>query len=51
MSVASRISNATFRPIEIFTFAALIYVVIGFALSFLATKLEKRLDRGRGQSA
>jgi polar amino acid transport system permease protein len=51
MSVASRISNATFRPIEIFTFAALIYVVIGFALSFFATKLEKRLDRGRGQSA
>ncbi len=51
MSVASRISNATFRPIEIFSFVALVYLIIGFALSRLATGLEKRLGRTEGRSA
>lgn len=48
MSVASRISNATFRPIEMFSFVALVYFVIGYGMSRGALLLEGRLARGGG---
>lgn len=51
MSVSSRISNATFRPIEIFTFAALVYVLIGFAMSRVASVLEARLGRSEARAS
>jgi len=40
MTVASRISNATFRPIEILTLVALIYFVFGWLISQSAGKIE-----------
>ena len=40
MTVASRVSNHTFKPIEIFTFAALVYFVIGYAMSRATLRLE-----------
>lgn len=45
MSVATRIANATFRPIEIFSFVALVYFVIGTAMSQASGLLERRLAR------
>lgn len=51
MSVASRISNADFRPIEIFTFVALVYFVIGFAMSRVTLLLEKRFARSDAEAA
>jgi len=50
MSVASRISNATFRPIEIFSVVALVYFVIGYVMSRGGLLLEKRLGRGAGHA-
>ncbi|WP_046866671.1 amino acid ABC transporter permease [Microvirga massiliensis] len=43
LQVVNRISNYTFRTIEIFTFAALVYFAIGISLDLLARRLEKRL--------
>lgn len=48
MSVAGRISNNTFRPIEIFTTVAFAYFLGGFLLSRLTLRLEKRLARSEG---
>lgn len=45
MSVAGRITNATFRPIEIFTFAAVAYFIVGYGLSRATLSLEKRMAR------
>ncbi|MCO5092144.1 amino acid ABC transporter permease [Bosea sp. (in: a-proteobacteria)] len=39
----SRISNYTFRSVEIFTFAALIYLLIGLSFDMLARHLESHL--------
>lgn len=50
MSVASRISNATFRPIEIFSFVALVYFMIGYGMSRGGLVLEKRFARGVGEA-
>ncbi len=41
MSTANRIADATFRPIETLTIAALIYFVFGYAFSQATYKLEK----------
>jgi len=41
MSTANRIADATFRPIETLTVAALIYFVLGYAFSQFTYKLEK----------
>jgi len=40
---ASDIAQKTFRPLETFTIAALIYFVVIFAFSLLARQLERRL--------
>jgi His/Glu/Gln/Arg/opine family amino acid ABC transporter permease subunit len=39
--VATRISNYTFKPIEIFTTIAIIYLVLGYLLSSMTFRLEK----------
>lgn len=41
MSVANRISDITFRPIEVLSIAAIIYFVLGYAFSLGTYKLEK----------
>lgn len=40
---AQVLATTTFRPLEIFTFLALEYLLICSALSYLASRLEKRL--------
>ena len=42
---ATVLSTTTFRPIEIFTFIAGVYLVLCTALSFVANRLERRLAR------
>ena len=42
---AQVLATTTFRPIEIFTFIAVVYFVLCTALSFVATRLERRLAR------
>jgi polar amino acid transport system permease protein len=42
---AQVLSTTTFRPIEIFTFIAVVYFVLCTALSFMANRLERRLAR------
>jgi polar amino acid transport system permease protein len=37
------ISQKTFRPLETFTVAALIYFIVIFAFSLVARQLERRL--------
>lgn len=51
MSVAGRISNSTFRPIEIFTTVAVAYFIVGYAMSRLTLRLEKHMSRGEGEAA
>lgn len=45
MTVASRISNATFRPVEILTVVALIYFVFGWLISQSTGRIEASLNR------
>ena len=40
---ATVLSTTSFRPIEIFTFIALVYLVLCTALSYFARRLELRL--------
>ena len=40
---ANAIAQKTYRPLETFTVAALIYFVVIFAFSLLARRLERRL--------
>ena len=42
MTVANRISNVTFKPIELFSAVALIYCIAGFIISKLSKKVEER---------
>ena len=42
---AQVLSTTTFRPIEIFTFIAVVYFALCTALSFMANRLERRLAR------
>jgi polar amino acid transport system permease protein len=42
MRVADKLINATFRPIEILTAAAIIYLAVNFSLSRLVRRLEQR---------
>jgi polar amino acid transport system permease protein len=39
-TIATRISNYTFKPIETFTFVGLVYLVLGYTLSTLTFRLE-----------
>ena len=41
---AQVLSTTTFRPIEIFTFIAVVYFVLCTALSYFARRLELRLS-------
>jgi polar amino acid transport system permease protein len=40
-TVAARISNYTFKPIETFTAIGVVYLCLGYFLSFLTFQLEK----------
>ena len=48
---ANEISQKTFRPLETFTVAALIYFVVITAFSLLARRLERRLAVSGDQTA
>lgn len=41
MTIANRISNAVYKPIELFTAAAVIYFVLGYILSQVTLRLER----------
>jgi polar amino acid transport system permease protein len=41
MTIATRISDFTFKPIEIMTLAALIYFVLNFFVGRLSARLER----------
>ncbi|PSM20240.1 MULTISPECIES: amino acid ABC transporter permease [Nitratireductor] len=41
MTITNRISNAVYKPIELFTAAAVIYFVLGYILSQLTLRLER----------
>lgn len=43
MTVTTRISNIAFKPIELFTVTAVIYFVVGYAMSRATLRLERRL--------
>ena len=45
MQVATRISNFTFKPIEVFTFAALVYLLLGTAFDLTARRIERHFTR------
>jgi polar amino acid transport system permease protein len=45
MTVASRISNATFKPIEILTVVALLYFIFGWLISRSTGRIELALKR------
>jgi len=47
MTVATRISNVTFKPIEPLTAAAVLYFVLGYAMSRGTFRLERVLGAGR----
>jgi len=55
MKVANRINNIIFRPVEVYTSAALVYLAVGLVLMALAAWVERRygseavrLRQGRG---
>jgi polar amino acid transport system permease protein len=48
MTMVYRISNFTYKPIELYTFAALIYFITGYAMSQLAGRIELRFRRADG---
>ncbi len=49
MTVASRVSNATFRPIEILTLVALIYFLFGWLISRSTGQIEVAFKRREGK--
>jgi polar amino acid transport system permease protein len=49
MYTASSITATTYRPLEIFTFAGLLYIAIIWPLASLAHHIEKRFDNGNRQ--
>lgn len=46
MTVTKRVSDHTFHPIELMTFAAAIYLILGYAVSISTMRLERLLRRG-----
>lgn len=46
LQIVNRISNYTFKAVEVFTFAALVYLLIGTVLDAAARRLESRLKEG-----
>ncbi len=47
MKVANRINTFEFKPLEIFTVVALIYLVVGLVLTWIARRIERRFGMGR----
>lgn len=47
MKVASRINTFEFRPLEIFTGVAAIYLVLGLLLALIAQRIERRFGMSR----
>ncbi len=47
MKVASRINTFEFRPLEIFTGVAAVYLVLGLVLAWIAQRVERRFGVGR----
>ncbi len=45
MYVSSQITSSTYRPLEVYSFAALLYFVLLYPLTRLARRLEARIDR------
>jgi len=45
MRVAMRINGFTYRPVELYTAAALLFFLVGFAISRLGLFVEKRMER------
>lgn len=45
MYVSSQITSTTYRPLEVYTFAALLYFALLYPLTRLARRLEARVDR------
>jgi polar amino acid transport system permease protein len=45
MYVSSQITSNTYRPLEVYTFAALLYFMLLFPMTRLARRLESRFDR------
>ncbi|MDH3691171.1 MAG: amino acid ABC transporter permease [Gammaproteobacteria bacterium] len=45
MTVTNRISNVTFKPIELFTAVAVIYFILGYVMSRATLKIEHVLQR------
>lgn len=50
MRVATRIANSTFKPVELITAAALIYLVMGSVLAFGADWVERKYGPQRSKS-
>jgi len=50
MRVTASLSNYTFKPVELYSFAALVYFSAGALISGLGTRLEHRMQRSRGSS-
>lgn len=50
MRIAIRIANSTFKPVEMITAAALIYLVMGSVLAFGADALERKYGPGGKKS-
>ena len=44
MRVTARISTYTAKPVEIFTFAALVYFFVGIMITWLFSRLERRMS-------
>jgi polar amino acid transport system permease protein len=45
MYVSSQITSSTYRPLEVYSFAALLYFLLLYPLTQLARRLESRVDR------
>ena len=50
MRVATRISNITFKPVEMITAAALLYLILGSLLAFGADWIERKYEPRRGRT-
>jgi polar amino acid transport system permease protein len=47
MKVANRINTFEFKPLEIFTAVAVVYLLIGLVLTWVARRIERRFGAGR----
>lgn len=45
MQVVTRISNFTFKPIEVFTFAAIVYLLLGTGFDLTARRIERHFSQ------